>query len=66
MNAPCKDCSDRHQGCHCECEKYKVFRKERDELNALKHEANEKYYNRFARYNESLAKRYKENMKGWY
>lgn len=25
-NAPCKDCSERHIGCHSECEKYKSFR----------------------------------------
>lgn len=27
-NAPCKDCQDRHIGCHCECEKYKTFTEE--------------------------------------
>ena len=27
MTAPCKDCSDRHTGCHSECEKYKEFDK---------------------------------------
>ena len=25
LNAPCKDCKDRHVGCHSECEKYKEF-----------------------------------------
>lgn len=65
MKAPCKDCLDRHQGCHSECEKYIAFRKERDELNELKHQENEKYYGRFAKYNRALAKRYEENKKGW-
>ncbi len=23
--SPCKDCPDRHIGCHSQCEKYKVF-----------------------------------------
>ena len=36
MNAPCKDCPDRHQGCHSECKKYKEYRKKQDKLNELK------------------------------
>lgn len=64
--APCKDCPDRHQGCHSECEKYLEFRKERDELNELRHQENEKYYGKFAKHNCALAKRHKENRKGWY
>lgn len=31
MLSPCKDCSDRKQGCHAKCEKYKTFRKIHDE-----------------------------------
>ena len=30
MNAPCKNCEDRHTGCHAECEKYKAFAEERE------------------------------------
>ena len=30
MTAPCKDCNDRHTGCHAECEKYKRFAEERE------------------------------------
>lgn len=26
--APCKDCKDRHSGCHSECEKYKTYKDE--------------------------------------
>lgn len=26
MIAPCKDCPDRHIGCHSECEKYLSFK----------------------------------------
>ena len=29
----CKDCKSRYVGCHAECEEYKAFRKEKDELN---------------------------------
>lgn len=25
-NVPCKDCPDRHTGCHGHCEKYKQFK----------------------------------------
>lgn len=32
-NAPCKDCEDRHFGCHSECEKYKLWQTERMEKN---------------------------------
>lgn len=24
--SPCKDCKDRHSGCHAECEEYKAFK----------------------------------------
>lgn len=30
MQAPCKDCPDRHYLCHSTCEKYREFRKHRD------------------------------------
>lgn len=39
MNAPCKDCPDRwadtetFQTCHSTCEKYKAFKKFREEIN---------------------------------
>ena len=26
--APCKDCKDRHVGCHSKCEKYLEYKKE--------------------------------------
>ena len=25
LNHPCKDCKDRHVGCHGKCERYKAF-----------------------------------------
>lgn len=31
MKSECHGCEERHHGCHAECEKYKKFRKERDE-----------------------------------
>lgn len=30
LSAPCKDCEDRHEGCHAECERYKVYKNERE------------------------------------
>ena len=33
MKAPCKDCPDRHELCHMECERYLEYRKERDRMN---------------------------------
>lgn len=39
MNAPCKDCKDRHAGCHSECERYQAYAAEREAINAKKREA---------------------------
>ena len=33
INCPCKDCTDRHIACHCECEKYKEFKENREQIN---------------------------------
>ena len=32
LPAPCKDCTERHPGCHSECEKYAEYSRERAEL----------------------------------
>lgn len=32
MNPPCKDCPNRHPGCHGSCEKYQTWRKEWEQL----------------------------------
>ena len=34
MTTPCKNCKDRHQGCHSECEHYKEWSKVRDKVRA--------------------------------
>lgn len=36
MNAPCKNCSDRHYKCHSECEKYIAYNSEREKIRAKK------------------------------
>lgn len=33
LNAPCKDCADRHSGCHSECEAYQNYTAARKALN---------------------------------
>lgn len=30
VNNPCKDCVERHVGCHAECEKYRMAKAETD------------------------------------
>ena len=30
-NAPCKDCQDRHSGCHPQCEAYKLYAEKREQ-----------------------------------
>ena len=32
MQTPCKDCYDRYENCHAECEKYKEWRSELDSI----------------------------------
>jgi hypothetical protein len=32
MLAPCKDCQERHIGCHAECERYIKFKEESAEI----------------------------------
>lgn len=32
MNAPCKDCEKRANGCHSRCEKYIAYTKEREKI----------------------------------
>ena len=32
----CKGCTERYQGCHSNCEKYKAFRKEIDEATKIR------------------------------
>lgn len=44
MQAPCKDCPDRHTLCHSTCEKYIAFNKYREEVRAKKREFYEKEY----------------------
>jgi hypothetical protein len=64
MNAPCKDCFDRHQGCHSKCEKYIAFRKERDELNEKIYKQKEKE-RLLIGYNQELGRRHMPNKRGW-
>lgn len=45
MTLSCKDCKNRKQGCHIDCEDYKKFRQERDEFNAKVKSTREKYKN---------------------
>ena len=37
-NCPCRNCEDRHQGCHAKCERYGAWRKGIDNLNEKEHE----------------------------
>ena len=43
MTLSCKDCKNRKQGCHIDCEDYKKFKQERDEFNAKVQENRIKY-----------------------
>lgn len=45
--APCKDCSDRHVGCHGDCEKYKAYRSDLESKH--EHEKQENSYHDYQR-----------------
>lgn len=40
VHSPCKDCPDRHIGCHSECDKYKEFEKALFEEKSIRYKAN--------------------------
>lgn len=42
-NCPCHNCELRHVGCHSDCEVYKGWRAERDELNEKIYQEKELY-----------------------
>lgn len=39
MKAPCKDCTERANGCHSHCEEYIAYCKEREEIRENKQKA---------------------------
>ena len=43
----CKECTEQYIGCHVECESYKAYRKELDEINELvrKHKMETAHFN---------------------
>lgn len=43
INAPCKDCPDRHIGCHGECEAYQTYNADRERIRASKKTAIDMY-----------------------
>lgn len=36
LTAPCKDCAERHPGCHSECARYKEYSREMAEIRERK------------------------------
>lgn len=42
-SAPCKDCAERHPGCHSECERYKEYSRERAEIRNSERRINDYY-----------------------
>lgn len=42
MINPCKDCTDRHIGCHSECDKYKYWKARLEEVKKAKEEQHKK------------------------
>jgi hypothetical protein len=43
MQAPCKDCQERHRLCHSHCDKYQAYRQALDEWNKLTQDEKRKY-----------------------
>ena len=63
IKAPCKDCPDRHQNCHSECDKYKAFSDERKRLCQLKNEDSIKHSYEYKRSWDIQNRRNKKNWK---
>lgn len=38
--SPCLNCPDRHCMCHCDCEKYNIWKIENDRLRKMKYDMN--------------------------
>lgn len=36
MIPPCKDCKDRHIGCHAACERYQAYRVQQEEISRMR------------------------------
>lgn len=58
LTPPCKDCPERYLGCHSSCEKYQMFREERNKFNSEK-KAKEDSENWFAKRSEKSMKKLK-------
>lgn len=50
INSPCKDCTERHVGCHAECEKYRKAKEETEEAKEKQrlHKETEAYFADYA------------------
>lgn len=62
MKAPCKNCEQRHESCHSDCDKYKAYRdgiKERQE-----EEKKQKEVDRFASDRKRRTEKYKQRIAG--
>lgn len=64
MNAPCKDCTDRHIHCHSECEKYKAFVAENEKRKAELYKENQAKSNYIDHWND-FQKRKKNGLKNY-
>lgn len=42
MKSYCKDCQERHEGCHSKCEHYREFLKENEKIKDARHRESEK------------------------
>lgn len=62
IDAPCKDCAQRHINCHASCEAYLKARKELDRVNAKRKEYNAAMADQVSRIMR-MQKRIKRNEK---
>ena len=60
MQTPCKDCYDRYENCHAECEKYKEWRSELDSIREKIIDAKIKNAELTRRRNDAIRKRKKD------
>jgi len=64
IEAPCRNCHDRHFGCHGECEKYQKYNAQMNVIRAERADAIEAYF--AAGCSERTRKKFEKKGKGRY
>ena len=64
MTAPCRGCEDRTPECHCTCERYAAYAKEREEIRRKRKEEADINYAHMARRNAAAIIKARKKQRG--